>query len=62
MGAYNANVVAAIHMMFGDGTPAGILPVQIPEVSIMEDGSLDYSDRILYERGFGLAGDEYSNE
>ena len=54
MGSYNANVVAAIHMMFGYGTPTGILPVQIPEIEIREDGSLAYSDKILYERGFGL--------
>ena len=54
MGPYNANVVAAVHLMFGDGTPNGILPVQIPEISISEDGSLAYADKILYERGFGL--------
>ena len=56
MGAYNANIVAAIHMMFGDGTPVGTLPVQIPEIEITEDGNLTYSDRILYERGFGITG------
>lgn len=55
MGAYNANVIAAIQMMFGDGTPTGILPVRIPEIVASEDGSLSYSDNILYERGFGLA-------
>ena len=54
LGAYNANVVAAIHMMFGDGTPAGTLPVQIPKIIEAEDGSIAYSDEILYERGFGL--------
>ena len=56
MGAYNANVVAAIHMMFGDGTPAGTLPVRIPEITTLQDGSLAYTDRILYERGVGLTG------
>ena len=54
MGSYNANVVAAIHMMFGDGIPAGTLPVQIPGIIEEEDGSIAYSDEILYERGFGL--------
>ena len=54
LGTYNANVVAAIHMMFGDGTPTGTLPVQIPEISTLEDGTLAYSDTVLYERGFGL--------
>ena len=54
MGSYNANVVAAIHMMFGDGTPVGTLPVQIPKITEAEDGSIAYSDEILYERGFGL--------
>ncbi len=54
MGAYNANVVASICMMFGDGAPAGTLPVQIPEITILEDGNIAYSDTVLYERGFGL--------
>ncbi len=54
LGTYNANVVAAIHMMFGDGTPTGTLPVQIPEISTLEDGTLAYSDTVLYEREFGL--------
>ena len=55
LGAYNANVIAAIHLMFGDGTPAGTLPVQLPEITTLEDGSIAYSDNILYERGFGLS-------
>ena len=54
MGTYNANVVAAIHMMFGDGIPLGTLPVQIPKIVEAEDGSIAYSDEILYERGFGI--------
>lgn len=55
IGAYNANVVAAIHMLFGDGIPTGTLPVQIPEITTLEDGSINYSDKILYDRGFGLS-------
>ena len=57
LGSYNANVVAAIHMMFGDGTPTGTLPVQIPEIRTLEDGTLEYTDTVLYERGFGLTED-----
>ncbi|MBR2257747.1 MAG: glycoside hydrolase family 3 C-terminal domain-containing protein [Blautia sp.] len=54
MGPYNANVVAAIHMMFGDGTPTGTLPVQLPEIRTLDSGGVAYSDKILYDRGFGL--------
>lgn len=53
-GPYNANVVAAIHAMFGDGEITGTLPVQIPQIITAQDGSLAYSDQILYERGYGL--------
>ena len=52
MGSYNANVVAAIQMIFGDGIPSGTLPVQIPEIGILDDGSLGYIDDILYDLGF----------
>ena len=54
LGGFNANVVAAIHMIFGDGTPMGTLPVQIPEITETEDGSIAYADMVLYERGSGL--------
>ena len=52
--AYNANVSAAIRILFGDGSPQGKLPVNIPVIGVQEDGSLAYTDEILYERGFGL--------
>jgi len=52
--AYNANVSAAIRILFGDGQPQGKLPVNIPAIKLQEDGSLAYTDEILYERGFGL--------
>ena len=55
MGSYNANVVAAIQMIFGDGMPEGILPVMIPEIAALEDGTIHYSDDILDGRGFGIA-------
>lgn len=54
MNAYNANVVAAIQIIFGEGTPTGILPVNIPAIAVQEDGTLAYTEEILYERGFGL--------
>lgn len=52
--AFNANVVAAIRIIFGDSMPQGTLPVNIPAIAQNEDGSLAYTDEILYERGFGL--------
>jgi len=52
--AYNANVSAAIRILFGDGQPQGKLPVNIPAIKQQDDGSLAYTDEILYERGFGL--------
>ena len=55
MGSYNANVVAAIQMIFGDGMPEGILPVMIPKIAALEDGTIHYSDDILDGRGFGIA-------
>ena len=53
--AYNANVTAAIRVIFGDGQPQGILPVNIPAIELQEDGSLAYTDEILYEIGYGLS-------
>ena len=58
MGAYNACVSAAIYMMFGDGSPIGTLPVEIPEITKTDEGNLAYTDTILYERGFGM---EFNN-
>ena len=53
--AYNANVMAAIDIIFGDGSPAGSLPVNIPAIMSQDDGSIAYTDEILYKRGFGLS-------
>ncbi len=52
--AYNANVIAAIHILFGDGSPSGTLPVNIPAIAVQDDGSLTYTADTLYERGHGL--------
>ena len=43
-GPFNLNVAAALYALFGDETPAGTLPVNVPG----RDGG------VLYERGFGL--------
>ena len=53
-GAYNANVIAGIMSMFDNVAPKGTLPVNVPVVKTAEDGSIYYSDEILYGRGFGL--------
>lgn len=54
IGAYNANVFAAFATIFGDYAPTGKLPVNVPVIAEREDGSLYYTDEILYPRGFGL--------
>lgn len=54
VGAYNANVPAAIGAVFDEIQPAGTLPVNIPSI-IEEDGHASYDlDNILYPRGTGL--------
>ena len=55
--AYNANVVAALQIIFGDGTPQGTLPVNIPTIAEDAENGLSYTDEILYERGFGITED-----
>ena len=52
--AYNANVIAAIHILFGDGSPVGTLPVNIPAIAVQDNGSLTYTADTLYKRGHGL--------
>ena len=54
--AFNANVVAALQMIFGEGKPQGILPVNIPKIEEDKEKGLAYTDEILYERGFGITG------
>ena len=54
MGAFNANVVAAIETIFDSKAPTGKLPVNIPELIVNQDGSLECSSEFLFERGFGL--------
>lgn len=54
IGAFNANLVAAVESVFDHMPPSGTLPVNVPVIKEAEDKSLSYSDEILYERGFGL--------
>ena len=43
--AYTPSLAAALVSCFGDGDPAGILPVSIPEIG----GDYRITDKILYE-------------
>lgn len=52
VGAYNANVPAALCAIFGDGNMPGRLPVAIPAMAADSDGKWAYGDQILYERGY----------
>ena len=56
VGAFNANVPAAITAIFGDGDMPGTMPVNLPELKKGKDGKLEYSDKILYQRGFSVKG------
>jgi beta-N-acetylhexosaminidase len=53
---YGPNVPAAFYMLFAaDETVTGRLPVDIPELN----SEYEYTDKILYQRGYGL---EYEND
>ena len=51
VGAFNANVPAALCAIFGDGDMPGRLPIDIPELEQGPDGAWGYGPRLLYERG-----------
>ena len=53
-GPFNLNVAAAICSVFVETVPQGSLPVNIPNITENEDGSVSYSDELLYERGFSI--------
>lgn len=53
--AYNANVLAAMEIVFGGSAPVGRLPIDLPVILEKEDGTLTYGRDRLYERGFGLS-------
>ena len=52
VGAFNANVPAALCAIFGDGDMPGRLPIDIPALEADSDGKLSYGEQILYERGY----------
>ena len=54
IGAFNANVPAALCAIFGDGEMEGSLPITIPALEKDADGKWVYSDTILYERGYSF--------
>ena len=53
-GPFNLNVAVAISASFGDSVPQGKLPLIIPEISEKTDDGIIFSDKALYERGYGL--------
>lgn len=53
-GPFNMNLAVALCTVFGQSTPQGKLPVNIPKIDFAEDGTAVFTDEVLYERGFGL--------
>ena len=58
IGAFNANVPAAIRAIFGAADMPGRLPIDIPVLEKDTDGRWVYSDRILYERGYSAGSED----
>lgn len=52
VGAFNANVPAALCAILGDGNMPGRLPIRIPVLEQGEDATWRYGSQTLYERGF----------
>ena len=52
VGAFNANVPAALRAIFGAADMPGTLPINIPSLEKKPDGTWAYNGEILYERGF----------
>ncbi len=50
---YGANVPAALAVMYGDISPSGHLPVDIPAVSA--EGGYHYLNELMYRRGDGIS-------
>ena len=55
VGAFNANVPAALCAIFGMTDMPGKLPINIPVMEQNTDGQWEYTDKILYERGYSAA-------
>ena len=56
VGAFNANIPAAIRAIFGASDLPGKLPIDIPVLTKNADGAWGYGDEILYPRGYSAAG------
>ena len=54
-GPFNMNVAVCVCTAFGQSTPEGTLPVNIPKVNANADGELEYLDELIFERGDGLS-------
>ena len=52
VGAFNANVPAALCAIFGDGDMPGRLPIDIPALETDSNSGLSYGEQILYEREY----------
>ena len=52
VGAFNANVPAALRAIFCAADMPGKLPIDIPALERQPDGGWAYGESILYERGF----------
>ena len=52
VGAFNANVPAALCAIFGAADMTGRLPIDIPVLERAADGRWAYGETILYARGF----------
>lgn len=58
-GAYNANTIEALQMLFGAYEPTGTLPVNIPAIVEDDKGAVSFdTTQTLYARGEGLSFDE----
>ena len=53
VGAYNANVRAAVETVFDENQPTGKTPVIIPKIEV-KDGKASYTKETMYDRSFGL--------
>ena len=60
LGAYNANVATALKSMFDELAPIGTLPVNVSAIVQAQDGTVSYSDEVLYARGGGLGAFAYA--
>ena len=58
IGAFNANVPAAIRAIFGAANMPGRLPIDIPALEKDTAGRWVYSDRILYKRGYSAGSED----